>query len=1076
MSIAAPGYACFPITSLPIFVLNIRMKTIVQRGSIICLILALLTIPNKFQGQDIYLEDFNLPTGTTVDNGATAWSIDMSNANPGTLGFFETRSLAGELLFMGHNVVGEAVWISQVIDISSVASVAASMDMGEFGTLEGSDYIRAYYILDNGSETLFASFNNDFGAALQTVTSPTLSGTNLQIVVRISNNSIFEAHFFDNVRVYDSSTSGTTLYSRRSRNWTNRNAWSTVGLGGASCSCQPDATTNVVIGNNHQIRLNRNGSVRDLTVQNNGRLYATSGQNILTVAGDVVQSSSNSDPIDLLEQTLTFSGIGDQSIGLNGESLDQIVVNKSGGQVILTQPLNLIGEISIQSATNLVSNGYLTLLSTSDGTSGNASIGAIANGGSVSGNVTVQRYISGEGEIWRYISSPVTNATVADWQDDFPITGTFADPSTGPGIDSSKPSLYEYGESGSGTNLSLGWQAYPSSGTAASNSLTPGTGYTALMLEGSSATLVDVTGPINQGNFNFNVSFAASGWNLLGNPYPATVDWGQTSGWSSSNLADAIYVRNNENGNENSIVASYVDGVGTNGGTGLIATGQAFWVQAIGPGPTLQINELAKSTSTGTFFRRPGQENLFRITLSIDDQVDEAVIRFSPEASFAYDPKKDAKKFSNGGINISSFVDDQGTMAINSLPELHCPQLVNLELDNTKPGNYQLTFTELAKLKLPYAITLIDHQQEKELTITDSTTYAFTVETDANAFEDRFDLLITPLQELVVPSFEMQALCDGGAEIFWENSLHHVMYTLYANDSLIYSIPGNGNSISAILPAEIIESKDVITIELESAICDAQLFQQELSLDRQLLPNIEKVIDGHSCTASEVVLIAEASSFMDASIQYNWYENESDQNPLAITATGEFVTPKLASSHDYYVSVSNSNGCESNRIKVSAEIDLHHPLQISQKDNLLSSNYPSGNQWYFNGEPLGNELMPSIFAEHPGTYGLEVTVGTCSFYQEMEIRPSDLISDSDMVVIFPNPASSVLYFEVKTTPTGSSRAAIIDMLGRTRAEEALKISNRSASLSINDLEPGVYYLKITTQNGIFTKKFLKRSL
>ena len=77
---------------------------------------------------------------------------------------------------------------------------------------------------------------------------------------------------------------------------------------------------------------------------------------------------------------------------------------------------------------------------------------------------------------------------------------------------------------------------------------------------------------------------------------------------------------NNENGNENSTVASYVDGVGTNGGTGLIATGQAFWVQAIGPGPTLQINEFAKSTSTGTFFRRPGQENLFRITLSIDDQ------------------------------------------------------------------------------------------------------------------------------------------------------------------------------------------------------------------------------------------------------------------------------------------------------------------------------------------------------------------------------------------------------------------------------------------------------------------------
>ena len=138
-----------------------------------------------------------------------------------------------------------------------------------------------------------------------------------------------------------------------------------------------------------------------------------------------------------------------------------------------------------------------------------------------------------------------------------------------------------------------GW-AYPSSGNAADNPLIPSAGYAALMIGGSNPIIIEVSGPINQGDISFAVSFAESGWNLIGNPYPSTLDWSSTSGWSSANLANAIYVRNNENGNSNSVIASFVDGVGTNGGTGLIATGQAFWVAAIGSNPSLTVNETAK--------------------------------------------------------------------------------------------------------------------------------------------------------------------------------------------------------------------------------------------------------------------------------------------------------------------------------------------------------------------------------------------------------------------------------------------------------------------------------------------------
>ncbi len=694
-------------------------------------------------GQDLYWEDFDLPNATTIDNGPTAWTRDISNTNLGPRGRFETLVVNNFKVFYGVDLDGEAVWMSEVLNISTLASVLASVDIIEFGRMEGNDYLRIYYVLDGGPETIFGDFSNDFGASFQTVFSPVLSGTSLQIIIRIRNNQTNEYHAFDNIRVFDSARGGPTLFSRRNRNWNSRLAWSTSGLEGPSCRCIPDANTNVVIGSNHAIRLNTDGTARGLTIQNTGVLNTTGAYNLF-IAGDFNITSSNSDALNIGPQTVTFNGSGDQSVALNGETLFDVVLNKTNGKVTLTQPVNLLNQLVFQSASEFASNGYLKMISTSDGISGNAMIGVIPDGAAVTGDVTVQRYISGEGNIWRYISSPITNATIADWQDDFPITGNFTDPSTGPGINPTVPSLYIYGESGSGGNLLLGWTAYPTTGTAASNSLTPGAGYTALMLNGSNPTVVEVTGPINQGVFGFNVSFAGSGWNLLGNPYPATIDWSTTNGWSSSNVANAIYIRNNENGNSNSIVASFVDGIGTNGGTGLVATGQSFWVQAIGANPTLQMNERAKSNTTGIFFRKSNSDNLFRITLSGNNQADEAVIRFSQQATSSYDPEMDAKKFNNGGINISTSIESEVPMAINSLPELLCTEQISVKLAKTKPGKYQIKFTELTNFNLPYSISLIDGYADSIVMVDDSTVYTFNIDDSSASHTARFKLLMNP--------------------------------------------------------------------------------------------------------------------------------------------------------------------------------------------------------------------------------------------------------------------------------------------------------------------------------------------
>jgi hypothetical protein len=73
-------------------------------------------------------------------------------------------------------------------------------------------------------------------------------------------------------------------------------------------------------------------------------------------------------------------------------------------------------------------NAAFTLLSQADNPTQDAAIAALPSGAVVSGDVTVQRFMTLEGtnsSLYRYISSPVQNGTVADIQNELPITGTF---------------------------------------------------------------------------------------------------------------------------------------------------------------------------------------------------------------------------------------------------------------------------------------------------------------------------------------------------------------------------------------------------------------------------------------------------------------------------------------------------------------------------------------------------------------------------------------------------------------------------------------------------------------------------
>jgi hypothetical protein len=150
-----------------------------------------------------WLEDFSLPNGTTEDNGPTAWNL----VDPGN----GTFSVQDNEFMASFNSAHEGVWLSEKIDISTKSNVVVTVDLRSATAstsdyLESDDYIRVFYKLDDGEETLFyedfAGLGNTTNStASLTVNSGYLNAGTLQIIIKARNSHATERYYFDNVEV-----------------------------------------------------------------------------------------------------------------------------------------------------------------------------------------------------------------------------------------------------------------------------------------------------------------------------------------------------------------------------------------------------------------------------------------------------------------------------------------------------------------------------------------------------------------------------------------------------------------------------------------------------------------------------------------------------------------------------------------------------------------------------------------------------------------------------------------------------------------------------------------------------------
>ncbi len=225
------------------------------------------------------------------------------------------------------------------------------------------------------------------------------------------------------------------------------------------------------------------------------------------------------------------------------------------------------------------------------------------------------------------------------------------------------------------------------------------------------------------------------GWNLIGNPYGASIDWDASSGLSSSNLDASFYIWSDS---ANSGAGAYLSWNGTTGtfGSGTIAPWQGFWVKANATSPSLTITD--NSRSGGGILHKQAPVSQLEFMLKGQSLSSKTVLMLSNSATVEKDPLDAYKLASLNADYLSLFtqLEDGTGMDINALPlEMKEPLSIPLNFDGSNlGGEYTLTWSPQNPPE-GMQIILIDSETDTEVDLTEASSFNFEIENKAKVIQ-----------------------------------------------------------------------------------------------------------------------------------------------------------------------------------------------------------------------------------------------------------------------------------------------------------------------------------------------------
>jgi hypothetical protein len=377
----------------------------------------------------------------------------------------------------------------------------------------------------------------------------------------------------------------------------------------------------------------------------------------------------------------------------------------------------------------------------------------------VNGTVTVQRAIDpsvNPGPGYRHYSSPVSNSTVSDLATSgfAPVVNPTYNTSATPDAEKPFPTVYGYDDSRlSLTNSLNSFDKGYFSPSALSDPLAVGKGYTVNI---GASEVVDFQGTLNNGDLSLNLTstrntYPDGGWQFLGNPYPAPLDYSRVTPADFVGLEGAIYVYSSTSQYQGRYRA-YINNIGNP----VVPVAQGFFARVASGQSTATMtfrNSQRLTAPNGTTLQRTTADPRPLVQLTLQGQgaalADDAYVYFENGATSGFEPAFDAEKLPNTtGLNLSTSLANSQHLSIDGQPELTTSQrVVPLAVGVPAAGSYTFTASQLLNLST-VPVYLRDLLTGALIDLAQQPTYRFTVANAAALITGRFELVFSPQRVL----------------------------------------------------------------------------------------------------------------------------------------------------------------------------------------------------------------------------------------------------------------------------------------------------------------------------------------
>lgn len=359
-----------------------------------------------------------------------------------------------------------------------------------------------------------------------------------------------------------------------------------------------------------------------------------------------------------------------------------LIDNAAGVSLAAGADVRVDDGMTCTNGTFTTTGGTLTLLSDAGGT---AWLDDFSGAGSISGTVVQQRFVTGVGSDFHFLSAPFSGATISGDLSEIGPSGSgqiiptaTCDPTQ---TDPSSPygNVMELREAG----------PYPVAGcdqsawyVVSSGPMTPGRGYACIIPSG---TTMDIDGsvpgsPVSYGPLS-NSGTEGDGWHLVGNPFPSPINWNAPAGFGG--VAQLWQTSGTYTGTFQPLAS----------GAGQIGSMQGFQVRVTGAPATFTLTDADRVTGDPAFYRSSSwYDQLVELDVSGNGFMDKTAVMFSAGGTVGWDDAFDGhKKPSAHGQPTFYTLCDTKLTSINAQGPLDGPRSIPMGLLPGADGSFTIS-------------------------------------------------------------------------------------------------------------------------------------------------------------------------------------------------------------------------------------------------------------------------------------------------------------------------------------------------------------------------------------------------